>query len=185
MSKAVQSKLDPFTASLDEWFGVQKLSLEEVREKLKEDGCSVSLSRLSRWWEARQTVLAEEKLLNQIATGARTHAAVVKQFGENPPPELQTLIDLHRVLIMQLSTAGAANPKMLELADRCMRTVMDYISGQTKATLENRKLELGERRVTILERKAHQADQAKGILTNKELSEEEKRLKMRALFGIS
>ncbi len=40
------------------------------------------------------------------------------------------------------------------------------------------------RRIALLEKKAAQSDQAKGILENKELSEEEKKLKMHALFGL-
>jgi hypothetical protein len=144
MSKSVQSKLDRFTASLDEWFGIQKLSLEDVQKKLLEDGCSVSLSRLSRWWERRQEVLAQEKLLQQIATGAKQCKEMKEAFAEHPAPELETIMSLHRVLIMQLSTQSMANPALLEMADRLTRTVLEFVSGQTRAKQKERELSLAE-----------------------------------------
>jgi len=152
MSKGKKSKLDPFIERLDVWFGVEKKTLAEVQARLALDGCVVSVQRLSEWWEQRQSELAEEKLLQQITTGAALHKKVKEQFAQDAPPELQTLIDLHRVLIMQLSSQAVSSPKMLELADRSMRTVMDYFSGQTKAAFEREKIELQKRRVTILEK---------------------------------
>src|SRR4051812_19871189 len=134
MSKSKPSKLDAFTERLDAWFGEEKKTLTEVQAQLKLDGCSVSRSRLSEWWEHRQSELAEAKLLGLIATGASQVKAVEKQFSQHAAPELETLIKLHRVLILQLSTQGATNPDMLKMADGCMRTVMEFVSGQTKAS---------------------------------------------------
>lgn len=144
MSKATPSKLDPFAERLDEWFGVEKKTLKEVQAQLALDGCSVSLSRLSEWWEARTQEKAEARLLSQIASGAEQVVAVRKHFAQNAPPQLEMLIDLHRVLVMQMSTQAAANPDLIKLADQALRTVMEYVSGQTKARLKERELALAE-----------------------------------------
>jgi len=57
--------------------------------------------------------------------------------------------------------------------------------GQAKAKFEERKVSVSERRVALLEQKAAQADKAKGVLEDKELTEEQKAARMRELFGIS
>ena len=184
MSKAKKSKLDPFIERLDVWFGIENKSLAEVQAQLKLDGCVVSVQRLSEWWERRQSELAESKLLAQITSGAALHSKVKTQFAKDAPPELQTLIDLHRVLIMQLSTHAASNPKMLELADRSMRTVMDYFSGQTRFAIEKQKLEQGDRRIKVLETKMQRAQEIiegakhEGGLTAETLEKIERELKL-------
>jgi hypothetical protein len=185
MSKPIASKLDPFAERLDHWFGTERQTLQYVQEQLAQDGCSVALDTLSRWWQRRQSQLAEDQLLAQITTGAALHKRVKEQFATDAPPELQTLIDLHRVLIMQFSTQAATSPKMLELADRSMRTVMDYFSGQTKAALEREKLSLGSRRVKLLEEKSEnalrliaEAKKTTGGVTPETLEKIEKELKL-------
>jgi hypothetical protein len=185
MSKGTPSKLDRFTERLDEWFfyTAPAKTLAFAQEELRKDGCSVSVSQLSRWWQARQSQLAEEKLLNQITSGAQQVKQVRDEFSENAPPDLRMLIDLHRVLVLQMSTQAATNPEMIKLADQGLRTVMEFVSGETKARLKERELEQNDRRIKLLEEKAKQADTAKGILQDKELTEQEKALKMRSLFG--
>lgn len=153
MSKATKSKLDAFQDKLEVWFGMENKTLAEVRELLKAEGCSVSLSRLSDWWERRQGTLAEEKLLHSIATGAQLCRKLDAEMGANPPPELDTIMRLNRVLIMSLSTTGQANPEHLQMADRMTRTVLEHMK-----VLEKRQdRALMERRVVLLEEKSANA----------------------------
>lgn len=140
MSKATKSKLDAYQDKLEVWFGMENKTLAEVRELLRAEGCSVSLSRLSDWWERRQGTLAEEKLLQSIATGASLCRKLDAEMGANPPPELDTIMRLNRVLIMSLSTTGQANPEHLEMADRMTRTVLDH----ARTTMKARELTLAE-----------------------------------------
>ena len=144
MSKAKKSKLDQYAERLDDWFGVDKKTIAEVQAQLKLDGCCVSSGRLSVWWQDRLRKKMQEQLLQQISTGAGQCKAVEKQFGRNPPPELETLIKLHRVLILKLSTEGNVDPEFLKLADQLMRTAMEFVSGQTKAAHKERELNLAE-----------------------------------------
>lgn len=122
----------------------EKKTLAEMLEWLKAEGCSSSASRLSKFLSDLRQQRLQDRLLNQIANGARQCKAVEQQFGDNPAPELDTLIKLHRVLILQLSTQGNADPEFLKLADQMMRTAMEFVSAQTKAQFKERELSLGE-----------------------------------------
>lgn len=123
--KAKASKLDGYSARLQEWFLSGK-TLKEAQEQLALDGCSVSLGRLSEWWQSRQASMQEEALLKQIASGAAQCREVEEQFAKAPAPEFDTLIKLHRVLILKLSTQGNADPEMLELVNRMMKPVVQF-----------------------------------------------------------
>ena len=188
MSKEQKSKLDPFAEGLDEWLGILKMTLAEAQAELAKDGCHVSLSRLSSWWEARCSANLQEKLLAQIAAGASQCKDVEKTFADNPAPQMETIIKLHRVLIMQLSTQSQSNPALLQLADQLTRTALEFASGQTKAELEKQKIALANRRVKLLEQKAAAYDRAqralesakssKGGITPATLAEIERELKL-------
>lgn len=149
--KQKPSKLDAYAGRLEEWF-LQGKSLAEAREQLKLDGVSVSLSRLSVWWQQRQSAKAEEQLLAQIASGARQCKEVEAAFAEHPAPELDTIIRLHRVLIMKLSTQAHADPSLLELVARLTKPTMEY----AKLVEKRRELELQEAKYRdhVAERKA-------------------------------
>jgi len=142
MGKQRASKLDEYAERLDEWFLAGK-TLAQAQEQLRLDGVSVSLSRLSDWWSARQTARQQEKLLAQIATGARQCQEVEKQLAiSGGAPELETLIKLHRVLILKLSAEGNANPELLELVGQMMKPVIEF----SKLEQKKRELELNEKR---------------------------------------
>ena len=173
--KERQSKLDAHAARLDQWFGVEKQSIEYVREQLAQDGVAVSASRLSEWWSARQSQLMQERQLSMIASGARQCKDVEKQFAENASPQMDMLMALHRVLILNLSTAATADSKLLKLVNETMYPVLQYESGRTKAELEKQKLDLAARRVKLLEEKAKAFDQAKEVVALQLSPEEQKR----------
>jgi len=124
--KRRESKLDEHVEQLDEWFGSQELTLEEARKRLAEAGCAVSLGRLSDWRRGRQWERCRRQLLEQIAAGARHCQEVEKEFGQHTPPELATLIKLHRVLILQLSAQAEGQPEAVRLVTALMKPVMDW-----------------------------------------------------------
>ena len=129
--KQKTSKLDAYAERLTEWFtpvdqGGKGMTLDQAREQLRLDGCSVSCSRLSEWWSNQQTLRMQDRLLSQIASGARQCREVEQALGKNGAPEMDTLIKLHRVLILKLSTEGSTNPEMLELVNRMMKPVVAF-----------------------------------------------------------
>jgi len=181
MRKQKKSKLDPYSAELERWFA-DNLTLDDARARLQNlYSLSVSPSLLSDWWEKRQQQRLQDRVLEKIATGAQAVKRVEKQFAKDAPPEVETLIKLHRVLIMQLSLQATANPELLKVATKAMTPVMTYLKVQEQRA--DRHLE--ERRVAILEQKARQAEEAEVTISDKALSPEEKQHRLRAIFGMS
>lgn len=150
--KGKPSKLDKFAERLDEWFGLEKRTLAEVRDLLATEGCVVSCSRLSDWWQQREASRLQERLLGQITSGARQCKEVERAFAGNPAPELETIVKLHRVLAMQLATAGVADPALLEMAERSTRLVLEF------AKVEDKRSQLA------LSREKFEFDAAKAVL---------------------
>lgn len=74
----------------------------------------------------RQAKRLQERLLRQIALGARQCKELERRFGKNPPPELETLIKLHRVLILKFSQEAQAAPRLFSLVKDLMKPVMDW-----------------------------------------------------------
>lgn len=186
MSKQKQSKLDSYAERLTEWFlpvdqGGKGFTLDQAREQLRLDGVSVSCSRLSVWWSGQQQVRLEDRLLSQIASGARQVREVEQQFGKAPAPELEMLVKLHRVLILKLATEGNVDAEKLELVNRMMREVQKF--ARLEQLGEQNKLEA--RKLELLEQRAKLADQAKGVMEDKGLSEVQRAARMREVFGIS
>jgi len=67
---------------------------------------------------------------------------VEEEFGNHPPPELETLIKLHRVIILQLSAQMNSNPDAVRWVTALMKPVMDWARLQE----QRRERELAERK---------------------------------------
>jgi DNA-binding phage protein len=176
--KPRSSKLDPFAARLARLDAEHK-TLAEMQTWLAGERVAVSLGRLSGFLEAQRSESAQERMLGQIANGSRVCAEVEKSFKRNAAPELETLIKLHRVLILKLSTQAAVEPALLELVSGAMRPVMDFAKLEAKA----RDQKLDERKVVLLEKKSAAFDQVKqavnsGGLTPETLRKIERELKL-------
>jgi len=98
----------------------------------------------------------QETVLDQIAQGARLCGEIEGQFGKNPPPELETLLKLHRVLILKFSLEANASQDLLRLVRDLMKPVMDWAQLQEKRKLR----ELAERKYRD-QAEAQQAARAK------------------------
>ena len=179
--KEHKSKLDPYAKHLDEWFSPPlKLTLEQAAARLaSEYDLSVSRARLSEWWEARCNQKLQTSLLNQIATGSRACQAVEREFGKNPAPELETLIKLHRVLILNLATRSELDPSLLDTVSTLMKSAMEWAKLQEK----QQSRQLDERRLVMLETKAAQSDAAEQVATGN-YTPEETRDRIKQIFGI-
>ena len=130
-TKSKGSKLDEFAAELLAWeSSTPPVTLEAMRSRLAQRGCSVSSGRLSDFLSAQrqqaQTEARMAKVLGSIASGAQTVQRVESEFAKNAPPELATLIRLLQVLIMELSTQAFADPALLELVASLMKPVLEF-----------------------------------------------------------
>ncbi len=154
-------KLAPHLEQLEHWLGVEQLSLAEVQERLRALGCTISTSRLSRWWRARQREHLEAQLLVQIAKAARECQAIEAEFGRNPAPPLETLIKLHRVLVLKLSSQANLAPDLLRLVAQLMKPVLEWARLQEK-----------EKQRELAEQKYRDQVEAQKAARDKELSGE-------------
>jgi DNA-binding phage protein len=143
MSKARPNRLDPFASRLEEWEAEGK-TLAQMLEGLRADGCVSSRSALSDYLARRRALKLEQELFATIASGGRMNRELDAAFKENPSPAVERLIEITKTLVMSLQVKGAADPDLLKLANSMQQTVLNYMSGVTKAALEERKLTLSE-----------------------------------------
>jgi len=184
-----KSKLDAHATKLREWLrskkdGGEGITLGQARERLREFECSASLDTLSRWWRQEQKEQGEKTLLADIASGAKFNRDLESTLGQNPPPELLTLIQLIKTLIAGLAVKGDLDADTLRLVQSLTGLVLEHDKSRANYELKKADLDLKERRVTLLEQKAAQFDQAKSILQDGALTEEDKKLRMHELFGL-
>lgn len=84
----------------------------------------------------------QDTVRDQIAESALLCEEIEGQFDKNPPPELETLLKLHRVLILKFSLEANASQDLLRLVRDLMKPVMDWAQLQEKRKLR----ELAERK---------------------------------------
>lgn len=148
--KARPNKLDRFAEQFPEWVAEGK-TLAQIQEQLKLDGCVASLSSISEYLSRLHQKELEEKLFATIATGGRMNKELSQAFERNPAPDVARLIEVTKTLVLSLQVHGVAEPKLLALANSMQQTVLNYLSGLTKAEIEKEKLAQGARRLAVLE----------------------------------
>jgi len=68
----------------------------------------------------------QERLLDQIAEGAKSCQEIESRLRLHKAPELETIIQLHRVLVLRLSAEAQADPELFKLISTLMKPVMDW-----------------------------------------------------------
>ena len=68
----------------------------------------------------------QEQLLAQIVEGAGLCVEVERVLGQNPSPQVTTLIKLYRVLVLKICVEAEGAPTLLKLANDLMRPVMEW-----------------------------------------------------------
>jgi transcriptional regulator of heat shock response len=126
---------------------------------LRDEGVTVAISTLSEFLEKQRSLRAQSRLLSSISSGAEQCKRVESEFARNPAPEFDTLIKLHRVLILNLTTLGKSEPCLLKLADQMTNTVLATLSAQTKAKFKEREVSLAESKAA----EAKKSDQEKAL----------------------
>jgi len=154
------NKLDRYADQLAQ-LDAEKKTLSDICEWLAQEGCKASPSSVSVYLERLRSERRQAALLAQITSGARQCAEVEKQFGKNPPPELETLIKLQRVLILKLSTQANADPELMKLVSASFGSVME----SERLKIKRSELELNSRKVVLMEKKAAAYDRAQAALT--------------------
>jgi len=68
----------------------------------------------------------QERLLDQIADGAKLLKAIEPQLRAHPAPAIDTIIQLYRVLVLKISGEVQDHPQLLALLNSLNRSVMDW-----------------------------------------------------------
>ncbi len=84
----------------------------------------------------------QQELLERIAAGAQECQELERLFGQHPPPELELLLKLHRVLILKFTLEAEGAPEMIKLVKDLMRPVVDWAQVQE----QRRRRELAEQK---------------------------------------
>ncbi len=69
---------------------------------------------------------AQSQILRQLAEAGKRCREVEEALARDPAPELETLIKVHRVLILKLSSEAGANPELLKLVGILMKPVLEW-----------------------------------------------------------
>jgi hypothetical protein len=172
--------LDDLEPELRKWFGEERATLGTVVKRLELDrGIKVSKSRLAEWWAARVDEDSEAELLANIASGSRL-AAEVGRLAEDAPVGVEPMVKLLQGLITTISVRGSL-PDQVKHVPRLAKVVFDGIKRNQAAVL----LDQNDRRIKLLEQKAAQADAAKAVAGDANLTEEQKQAKFREIFGMA
>lgn len=152
MSRKPTARLDPHAEAIERWLDEEELSLPEVCRRLAVAGCTVTTAGLKAWRAQRQAREFQELMLRQIASGASQCLEVERRLQSHPAPELETLIKLHRVLVLKFSQEANLNPALLALVKDLMKPLIEWARLQE----ERKKRELAEQKY----RDQREADQA-------------------------
>ena len=123
----------------------------------------------------------QERVLEQIALGARQCEELERQTGETRTPELEEIIKLHRRLVMRFSLEAEVAPEMLKLVKDLMGPLMEW----ARLEEQRKKQDLAEQkyRDQLEAEKAARAREAKegagqGALSPETLEKIERELKL-------
>jgi pyruvate/oxaloacetate carboxyltransferase len=153
------------------WLTEENLPYDEVQERLHEDcGIKTSIGALSQFY-ATQCFSLRFSQAREIAD------TVAGEMARSPDKFDEATISLIRQKAFERAAARGGNLDELAILAKILHD-------SAKLRLKEQDLALTERRIKLLEEKAAQADQAKGIVGDKELTEQEKAARLRSLFGM-
>lgn len=127
---------------------------------------SASLGRYSRFWEQVCTPM----LLRRRDRMAGTASERAKAAVENPAEFDKATLDALQQKAYELAESPTSNPKDV-------KAILTLLLKAKDQSLE-------ERRLVLLEAEAAKAKEAKGLLENPELTEQQRAARMRELFGL-
>lgn len=158
-------------AQLRTWLVDENKSYEEVRSLLHEDfNVQVGITAIQRFYASDCFSLRSSQ---------------AKEFAEQVVQEFKTSGESFDAATLALVREKAFARAYVKNGDLKELALLAKILGDSaKLDLKRKDQQLAERRIVLLEQKAAQADAAKEITGDQNLSDAEKAAKMRALFGM-
>ena len=181
-----KSKIDELplhqVETLERWLFEDRpaLTYEQAADRLLQDfGVRISRSAVGAWWKRR----AKERQFDRIIESAKEEQTAAEKLQNSKA--FEALAGLVGQAAFAKKMAGE------ELSIETLKDLMDIATAGLSAQAETIKLKQKDqqiaqqdRKIALLEKKAAQADAAKGLLENKELSETERAARMREVFGL-
>jgi len=157
--------------TLIRWLTEENIKYPEAVDRLWKDfGVKTSATALSQFY-ATQCFSLRYSEAGEVAN------TVAAEMEQRPDQFDAATIALVRQKTFERAVARDGNLDELAILAKILHD-------SAKLRLKEKDQQLTERRVALLEKKAAQADKAKGIVGDKELSEEEKAAQLRSLFGM-
>lgn len=147
--KMQRSKLDPYREQLLE-MDQKNIGLAKMREWLKGQGVTAEKGTISSFLSKQRQRSREEFWLGHIYHGAQQCKEVEAAFANNPAPAMDTLIKMHRVLIMDLMTKKKKKEQertgmdRIKLSNQLTKTVLNCMAVKTRTELKEREMNLAE-----------------------------------------
>lgn len=161
-----------YQQALIRWLTEDNMSYVEARARLKEEySVSTSLAALSQFYTTQCFSLRYSQAREVADT-------VAEEMAQSPEKFDEATIALIKQKAFERAVAKDGNLDELAILAKMLHD-------SKKLQIKEGDQKIAERRMALLERKAEAYDKAKGVLENKELTEEEKAAKMRALFGMA
>ncbi len=169
------STLDSLTPAqkkmLREWLVDENTSYKDAKDRLYQDfNIRTSVGALSRFYATQCFALRSSE---------------AKDFAEQVLSDLTadgTQFDEATIALIKQKAFERAYARDGNLED--LAILAKIIGDSAKLQLKKKDQALAERRIQLLEKKAEQADKAKEIVGNKDLSEQEQAQQIRSLFGM-
>lgn len=164
------NKLDAHAADLRVWLakpeaGGENLTLDAAAQRLAARGVKGTIPSLrvsiSKWWNQQRLEAGRQSILHRIASGRKVSEDIAKQFSENPPPELENILALLRVVIMQQAVEGKPDDELVKLATTALKPILEA----EKQKLARAALELDQAKFDLLKKKADAFDRAQAAMS--------------------
>lgn len=170
---------------IDRWLFEENVSFKDAATRLYQDfGVRSSESALGRYWQRRQ----QQRMLDRIATTAATVNRVEEEFGRNPANTFSAVMGLIQQLALREAIKGEKEVKFDVLSDLAS-LALSHQGGLLKAQAEARKereLALKKEKLELELRKYQDVvAKASGTLGDSKLSDAEKQVRLRQIFGLS
>lgn len=166
-----------YVDQLDEWLFEQNLTypdtLARLAKILPKNRRPPKIRALSNWYHIR----AREKMLEKFISTAKNADEYAKVAAQNPGPITQSLERLIQVAAFESADATALDIDQV-------RTLTLLVTRFKELDIAERELQLKERRVVLLEKKAEQADRTRDVLTDGTLTPEQREARIREVLGL-
>ncbi|HEV2693917.1 MAG TPA: hypothetical protein VG347_13570 [Verrucomicrobiae bacterium] len=141
--KPIRSKLDPFTNELLQ-MDQDKTTFDKMLEWLIGQRIKCSRNALHHFITTRRTAREHNHLLEHLAKVTAKSHVVVSHLAKNPAPQLDTIMQLLRVVATQLTAEATIDTDLIKLANQLTHTTLNFELIRLKTKLVERNLVLAE-----------------------------------------